>query len=208
MQKTNYYIAHLTRESIDNETWCLSYVMDNPEYRKNVLEYWHTANIYEAKKFETKEDLFKYLLDNPQQVHEAIILEYTDEYLESIRDNKRALWFISHPVTRDYVECPYKDESLAGQELVLADYLGRKTSFDIGDKDKVFSVYINLISGDEVAIVTYTDRSTKRFDSSTTRISNTFDGSYQLALNKIDEFNKSSLNAFDKFDLFEKPERS
>lgn len=104
--KTYYYIAHLTR---DNETWRLSYIMDNPEHRKDVLEYWHTTNIYEAKKFQSKEDLFKYLLDNPQQFNEATILEYTDKYLEDIKDNKSALWYISHPVVRDYVKCPFKE---------------------------------------------------------------------------------------------------
>lgn len=110
MEKSYYYIAHLGREQIDNETWCLTYVMDNPEDRKNVFEYWYTPNIYDAKKFESKEEVFKYLLDNPQQFDEAILLEYTDEYLERIRNNKSALWYISHPVTRQYVKCPFEEE--------------------------------------------------------------------------------------------------
>ena len=108
--KSYYYIAHLGREQLDNDTWCLSYVMDNPPDRAHVLEYWHTADIYKAKKFETKEELFSYLGNNPQQMDEAILLKYTDEYLNSIKNNKKALWYISHPVTREYVKCPYEEK--------------------------------------------------------------------------------------------------
>ena len=106
----HYYIGGLGREQLDNNTWCLSYIMDNPPDRANVLEYWWTTNIYEAKKFNSKEEVFKYLLNNPQQYDGAMLLEYSDKYLESIKDNKKALWYISHPITREYVKCPYEEE--------------------------------------------------------------------------------------------------
>ena len=95
--KTFYYLGHLGYNKETDSNDIMKYIMDNPEGRKGICEYWYTYNIYEAKKFESKVDVFNYLLQNPQQFDKIILLEYTDEYLNKIKDNATALWHINHP---------------------------------------------------------------------------------------------------------------
>ena len=93
MKKMVYLIASKSYDNVNKEMR-LDYIADKPEHRKNVFEYWYTYNINDAKRFYSKEEVFKYLLDNPQQYGGAILLEYAEEYLDNIRDNEKVKKYI------------------------------------------------------------------------------------------------------------------
>lgn len=83
--KSVYLLAHKSRNQFDK--WELSYYIDNPKGREGVLEYWHSADINEAKRFDSREELASFLLENPQLFNGAILLDYSVEYLERIKDD-------------------------------------------------------------------------------------------------------------------------
>ena len=73
----------------------------------------------------------------------------------------------------------------------------RNTEYDTGvsldDLSGIDNIQITILSGDEIATVTYKDGDSDMFDSSVTRIMDFFDGSYTLysnSINRIEEFNK------------------
>lgn len=84
-------------------------------------------------------------------------------------------------------------------KLVLMDYAGRKveTDFDLSDENlnKVLSIYIEVITGDEIATIIFKDGTKKTYDSATDRMADFYDGEYCLFnseqdINIIDLFNK------------------
>ncbi len=64
--------------------------------------------------------------------------------------------------------------------LKLMDYRGKIIEHDIGEKDSIARIDIEILSGDEVATVLYKDYSIANFDSSHTRITGYCDGGYAL----------------------------
>ena len=56
-----------------------------------------------------------------------------------------------------------------------------KTSFvDVGDIEEIESMYIDVISGDEVLVVVYKDYTIKEFNSSNTRCKDHLDARYPI----------------------------
>lgn len=94
--KMVYLIGHESSDQWTNSgEWYISYVMDRPK-EQTEFAYWSTRDINDAKRFNSKEEVFEYLLNNPQQYGGAILLEYTEEYLEQIKDNEVAKHSISY----------------------------------------------------------------------------------------------------------------
>ena len=91
--KNVYLIAH-KQWDVFSKTYKLFYIMDNPEIIPGKFGYCHTLSINAAKRFYKKEDVFEYLLNNPQQYKGAILLQYTNKYLKSIRENTRDKQYI------------------------------------------------------------------------------------------------------------------
>lgn len=96
--KSYWYLAHPGYdndiEGMISKEKVINYHMDNPPSRKDIMEYWCTHNIFEAKKFGSSMELFSFLEKNPGLMTlPFIVLNYTDEYLESIKD-KPALEYI------------------------------------------------------------------------------------------------------------------
>lgn len=50
-------------------------------------------------------------------------------------------------------------------KLEIMNYENERISIDVGDRENIATIYIRVISGDEVAEVTYKDYSKKIFDS-------------------------------------------
>lgn len=82
--------------------------------------------------------------------------------------------------------------------LTIMDFADRKveTEIDLSRLDEIESIYIDVVSGDEIAIVYYKDGRTRSFDSAEgTRIVDFEDGSYLLydcdmGINRIKEFER------------------
>ena len=53
--------------------------------------------------------------------------------------------------------------------IELMDYQNKKVTFDIGNIEDIASIFIEVITGDEIATVLYKNYTTKVFDSSCTR---------------------------------------
>jgi len=64
--------------------------------------------------------------------------------------------------------------------IKLLDYSNKKITVDIGKKENVATIDITVMSGDEIANVTYKDYSRAIFDSSNDRIMDYFDDSYRV----------------------------
>ena len=64
--------------------------------------------------------------------------------------------------------------------LNLLDYRGLVNEFEIGDLEAIKLIYIEVISGDEVANVVYKDGTEKQFDSGENRRIDYLDGSYEI----------------------------
>ena len=60
------------------------------------------------------------------------------------------------------------------------DYQDTKVTFDIGNIEDIASIFIEVITGDEIANVLYKDCTIKVFDSSCTRIHDFYDYKYLL----------------------------
>lgn len=50
-------------------------------------------------------------------------------------------------------------------KLKLMDYMDRTKEFEIGDIDDILRIDIRILSGDEIAIVTYMNGDKEKFDS-------------------------------------------
>ena len=75
-------------------------------------------------------------------------------------------------------------------KIKLLDYETKTKVVDVGDIKKIGSMYIEVISGDEVLVVVYKDYTIKTFDSSNTRCEDRHEGRYliyneQLGINLL-----------------------
>ena len=65
-------------------------------------------------------------------------------------------------------------------KIKLLDYETKIKVVDVGDIKKIGSMYIDVISGDEVLVVVYKDYTIKEFDSSNTRCEDLREGRYLI----------------------------
>ena len=75
-------------------------------------------------------------------------------------------------------------------KIKLLDYETKTKVVDVGDIKEIGSMYIEVISGDEVLVVVYKDYTIKTFDSSNTRCEDRHEGRYliyneQLGINLL-----------------------
>ena len=86
-------------------------------------------------------------------------------------------------------------------KIRLLDY--KTKVVDVGDIKEIGSIYIDVISGDEVLVVVYKDYTIKEFDSSNTRCEDRHEGIYliyneQLGINLLkDEDFLNRKNSYD-----------
>ncbi|MDD7757638.1 MAG: hypothetical protein PUJ51_24610 [Clostridiales bacterium] len=92
-------------------------------------------------------------------------------------------------------------------EIKLLDYENKIKVVDVGDIKEIGSMYIEVLSGDEVLLVIYKDYTIKEFDSSNTRCKDYFDARYPI-YNKITGLNllknEDFLNRKDSYDYLYK----
>ena len=65
-------------------------------------------------------------------------------------------------------------------KIKLLDYEDKIIVVDVGDIKEIESMYIEVISGDEVLLVVYKDYTIKEFDSSNTRCEDRHEGRYLI----------------------------
>ena len=65
-------------------------------------------------------------------------------------------------------------------KIKLLDYETKTKVVDVGDIKEIGSIYIHVISGDEVLVVVYKDYTIKTFDSSNTRCEDRHEGRYLI----------------------------
>ena len=65
-------------------------------------------------------------------------------------------------------------------KIKLLDYKSEIHYADVGDIKEIGSIYIDVISGDEVLVVVYKDYTIKEFDSSNTRCEDLREGRYLI----------------------------
>ena len=65
-------------------------------------------------------------------------------------------------------------------EIKLLGYKNKISFVDVGDIEEIESMYIDVISGDEVLFVVYKDYTIKEFDSSHTRCKDNLDARYPI----------------------------
>lgn len=81
------------------------------------------------------------------------------------------------------------------RELIIMDYLDRKTTIKVNDFENVKKITNNKLSGDDVVTILRNDYSEETHDSSNDRIADFDDGTTviydkQYNIDKIDSFNK------------------
>ena len=88
-------------------------------------------------------------------------------------------------------------------KIRLLDYKNKIIVVDGGDIKKIGSMYIEVLSGDEVLYVIYKDYTMKKFDSSNTRCKDHLDARYPI-YNKVTGLNllknEDFLNRIDSYD--------
>ena len=88
-------------------------------------------------------------------------------------------------------------------KIKILDHETKTKVIDVGDIKEIGSMYIDVISGDEVLVVVYKDYTTKEFDSSNTRCEDYLDARYPI-YNKITGLNllkeEYFLNRIDSYD--------
>ena len=69
----------------------------------------------------------------------------------------------------------------------IYDYANRLTEIDTGNKE-IESILVEVITGDEIVTVTFTDGTMKTYDSSIDRNTDYFDGSYYVSKSDLDKW--------------------
>lgn len=64
--------------------------------------------------------------------------------------------------------------------IKLLDRTAKETRVDIGDLKDIAVMRIDVVTGDEILTVIYTDYSVKKFDSSNDRLANFADNDYEI----------------------------
>ena len=88
-------------------------------------------------------------------------------------------------------------------KIRLLDYENKISFVDVGDIKEIGSMYIEVLSGDEVLYVIYKDYTVKEFDSSDTRCEDSHEGGYsiyneQIGINLLKD--EDFLNRKDSYD--------
>ena len=88
-------------------------------------------------------------------------------------------------------------------KIKLLDYENKIKVVDVGDIKEIGSMYIEVLSGDEVLLIIYKDYTIKEFDSSNTRREDSLEGEYpiyneQLGINLLKD--EDFLNRKDSYD--------
>ena len=85
-------------------------------------------------------------------------------------------------------------------QIVLVNYESTRIKFELKDKP-INSVKIRVISGDEIAIITYADNRTDVFDSDVKekRKIDYFDGEYYIWNDLIDTFSQLKGASYDRY---------
>ena len=89
------------------------------------------------------------------------------------------------------------------KEIYIRDYARKKKKVIIPQFENVKRISVQILSGDEILNVVYSDCSTKRFDSCDCRTADYYDGEYNLPLNKVDEFSNFGGSSYDCSGLFD-----
>ena len=92
-------------------------------------------------------------------------------------------------------------------KIRLLDYENNIKVVDVGDIKEIGSMYIEVLTGDEVLVVVYKDYTIKTFDSSNTRCEDCHDGGYpiyneQIGINFLKD--EDFLNRSDSYDYLYK----
>lgn len=91
------------------------------------------------------------------------------------------------------------------KNIKLYDYRGEATEFVIYDFELVHAIDITVLSGDEVAAVTYNDGHIVTFDGATSmRLENYYDGRYTIYFNGMIDIVEDDkfINRKDSYDFF------
>ena len=85
-------------------------------------------------------------------------------------------------------------------QITLVNYESTRINFNLKDKP-INSIKIRVVSGDEIAIITYTDNRTDVFDSDIKeeRKVDYFDGEYYLWSDLIDTFSQLKGASYDRY---------
>lgn len=89
------------------------------------------------------------------------------------------------------------------KKLHLIDYDGTVKNFDC-DIDQIEKMRIEIVSGDEIAHVTYLDGTEEYFDSGEGRTENYFDKEYYVRKNELEKWIslESLRNSYERHDAF------
>ena len=71
-------------------------------------------------------------------------------------------------------------------KIELLDYEDNIKVVDVGDIKEIGSMYIEVISGDEILLVIYKDYTIMKFDSSNTRCEDRYEGRYLIYNEQLD----------------------
>lgn len=84
------------------------------------------------------------------------------------------------------------------KEIWLRDYQSKICKVQLRDEIKM--IIINVISGDETAIIVYEDGTSEEFDSSSNRYINYYDGTYIVPADRLEEFNDLKGDSYDRME--------
>ena len=76
---------------------------------------------------------------------------------------------------------------ITSKEITLKDFMGKKTTYLLQDKP-IEAIVIDIVSGDEIAMVQYADKECEVFDSANNRRCNIYDSTFVLA--QQDDFDR------------------
>lgn len=93
------------------------------------------------------------------------------------------------------------------KKIVLRDYADSRKEFIIEDFENVETIFIQILSGDEVATISYKNGNEICFDSSNERLMDFNDGCYHLPLRLIDEFSNFEGSSYDCIDYIDRLKR-
>lgn len=88
------------------------------------------------------------------------------------------------------------------KDIVLVDYEGTRHNYQIENFDKVISITVIILTGDEVAEIEYEDGHSIRFDCGENRLIGFYDGSYVVPKEEIDNWSNTEGDAYTRQELF------
>lgn len=84
--------------------------------------------------------------------------------------------------------------------LTLVDFKKKRINFEIENFENVCGILIQVITGDETAIISYNDGTFMMFDTSDMRINSYYDGAYPVPKEEIDAFSSTEGGSYDRMD--------